>query len=25
VTDKDLERVKKYKKCYKYLLNNNWN
>lgn len=23
VTDKDLERVKKYKKCYKYLLNNN--
>lgn len=23
VTDKDLERVKKYKKCHKYLLNNN--
>ena len=23
VTDKDLERVKKYKNCYKYLLNNN--
>ena len=23
VTDKDIERVKKYKKCHKYLLNNN--
>jgi len=24
VTDKDLERVKKYKKCHIYLLKNSW-